>query len=131
MNKRIDSTLSRSGIHKKILKYNRKYFNKSRKHAINNTNAWSEEEDQLVIKHACKDADLAKQLGRSIKAIEARRHVLRQKGKTTKKYMKAHKYTKLEIKYICNSSEKLADIADTIGISLSAAANMRYKYRER
>lgn len=78
-----------------------------------------------------KDRDLARKLGRSLRAIQNRRRKLRNRDPRVKSFMSFHKYTPAEIDLIKNPVNPIRKVAEKIGVSYSAANNMRYKYRQR
>ena len=51
----------------------KRYYSKSARDAYNFKKQWTHEEDNLVLKHEISDAELAKQIGRSVQAIQIRR----------------------------------------------------------
>lgn len=51
----------------------KRYYSKSALNAQNFKKQWTHEEDNLVLKHEISDNELAKQIGRSVQAIQIRR----------------------------------------------------------
>ena len=51
----------------------KRYYGKSARNAHNYRKQWTHEEDNLVLKHEISDTELAKQIGRSVQAIQIRR----------------------------------------------------------
>ena len=129
--KQYDKSLSAASIKQRINEYNRVYFKQSAKKAKNSKSHWTKVEDQLVIRHEQPDRELAHVIGRSQKAIEARRHKLRLQDASVPRFVQTHQYTDDELDLICNSGKSLKEISKTLGLSISAIANMRYKYRNR
>lgn len=125
------TNIDRKSIRKHIIEYNKKYYQATENQAINTRKPWTPEEDELVINHEMPDRILASKLHRSQKAIQVRRHKLRLFNPEIKSFMHTHKYTAKEIDQICDTRNSLKSLAQKFGISVSAAGNMRYKYRDR
>lgn len=51
----------------------KKNYARSRKYAINGGSSWDYEDCLMVIQHTIKDIELAKQIGRSVQAIQGKR----------------------------------------------------------
>ena len=51
----------------------KRYYHKTQD-APNKRKYWTDEETELVMKHEISDTELSKMLGRSVKAIQRRRH---------------------------------------------------------
>lgn len=127
----VQKGLTQQNILKRIKTYNKNYRKENAKSVTNSGKLWTEEEDKLVVQHSMKDRDLAKRLGRSLRAIQNRRSKLRNRNPRVKSFMSFHKYTPAEIDLIKNPANPIRKVAEKIGVSYSAANNMRYKYRQR
>lgn len=123
--------IDKKSIRKHIMDYNKKYYQATLNKAVNSRKPWTPEEDNLVINHKMPDRILALKLHRSQKAIQVRRHKLRLFNPEIKSFMHTHKYTAKEIDQICDTRNSLKSLAQKFGISVAAAGNMRYKYRDR
>lgn len=53
------------------------YHAKTRQEAKNEYQLWSQEEDRQVLEHKLSDRELGKKIGRSVQAIQGRRHKLK------------------------------------------------------
>lgn len=73
----VQKGLTQQNILKRIKTYNKNYFKKNAKAVTNSGKLWTKEEDKLVVQHSMKDRELARKLGRSLRAIQNRRHELR------------------------------------------------------
>lgn len=117
-------------IRQHLFEYNKKYYRKTQQQATRGTQPYSAYEDDLIIKHVMPDRLLAGKIGRSQKAIQQRRLVLRRQNSKLKPVLKFHRYTQNEIKRLCAPGADLQKLSSEFGISYRAAANMRYKYRK-
>ena len=126
----VQKGLTQQNILKRIKTYNKNYFKKNAKAVTNSGKLWTKEEDNYLKENWGK-LKIARKLGRSLRAIQNRRRKLRNRDPRVKSFMSFHKYTPAEIDLIKNPANPIRKVAEKIGVSYSAANNMRYKYRQR
>lgn len=64
----------------KLREHRKKYYAATRETARHEGERWSEVEDNILINICVEDREMSEILGRSMQAIQSRRHILRKRG---------------------------------------------------
>ena len=122
--------MSLNSIAEKLELSKQKYYKLTELPADCKMRKYTDEEDKMIIEHQENDHELALKLKRSQRSIEARRHLLKARGvKINNPQKKHHLYSPSELELIADQSNTIEYLANKIGVSKSAIANTRYKYK--